>query len=99
MKYYSEVLNKVFDTEDALIEAENVVAEEAKKKEELRAKREERAKEVEAAFAKVEEDRAAATELLEAFCEDYGTFHTSLKNASLLKNPLADLFNHWTLHM
>ena len=108
MKYFSETLNKVFDTADACNQAEEAYALELKKKEEaklaqqkkneeLKAQRETRAKEEEAAFQKVEEDRAKATELLQAFCADYGSFHTTLKTADLLKNPFTDWFNHFEL--
>lgn len=72
MRYYSDKLNKLFDTEEALGKAEQAFAEEQKYKEQLKTERAERAKEVEAAIEH-------ANELLEEFIEDYGTYHTSVK--------------------
>lgn len=88
MKYYSEKLNKVFDTVDALEKAEaELEAKNAEKKKKAEA-RATRAKEVEDAYK-------TYRTLLDAFCKDYGAFHTSystsdLKNGSLL-DALFDL--------
>ena len=88
MKYLSEVTKKVYDTVDELnAEEEKVLA--ARKERELaeaekKAKREERAKEVEEALKLALEAQKEANEKLEAFCKDYGTFHTSLKNADMV---------------
>lgn len=88
MKYLSEVTKKVYDTVDELnAEEEKVLA--ARKERELaeaekKAKREERAKEVEEALKLALEAQKGANEKLEAFCKDYGTFHTSLKNADMV---------------
>ena len=88
MKYLSEVTKKVYDTVDELnTEEEKVLA--ARKERELaeaekKAKREERAKEVEEALKFALEAQKEANEKLEAFCKDYGTFHTSLKNADMV---------------
>lgn len=81
MKYYSETLNELFDTEKDLIEAETrkkdeeakkLAAEKAKK--ETRAKR---AKEVEEALKFANEAQIDAIKLLKEFTKDYGYFHTS----------------------
>ena len=84
MKYFSETLNQVFNTENECLEAENkhskaLEAAEAKKKA-LADERATRAKEVEdayraAAAAKCEYDR-----LLREFLKDYGSFHATFKN-------------------
>lgn len=81
MKFYSETLNKLFDTQAALLEAEKAKkdAELAKEKaeKEKKAARATRAKEVEEALKAANEAQAKAVKLLKAFTKDYGYFHTS----------------------
>lgn len=88
MKYLSEVTKKVYDTVDELNAEEEKVLTARKERElaeaEKKAKREERAKEVEEALKFALEAQKEANEKLEAFCKDYGTFHTSLKNADMV---------------
>lgn len=84
MRYYSDKLKQLFDTEEALSKAELALAEEQKRKEQLKTKRAERAKEVETAIEQ-------ANDLLEKFIEDYGSFHTSVK-ADDWFNKLISLF-------
>lgn len=81
MKYYSETLNELFDTEKDLIEAETRKRDEETKKQaaekakkEVRAKR---AKEVEEALKVANEAQGNALKLLKDFTKDYGYFHTS----------------------
>lgn len=90
MKFYSEQLNKLFDTAEALKEAEDK-ANAAKKAEEerkanLKAQREVRAKEVEEAICQAQEDQKKANvsskhavNVLNAFVKDFGAYHTSVK--------------------
>lgn len=76
MKYYSEELNKMYDTEDELLEAEF----QAKKlKEEAEAAAKEKAAEKEARYNEVKEALEIASEakakydkLLKAYTRDYG---------------------------
>ena len=86
MKYYSETLNKVFDTEDKLKaaekEQEKKYAVELKKKEE----RAERAKEV-------DEAHSHYIELLKAFVKDYGAYHHTIKDGDELS--LFDVMWRW----
>lgn len=96
MKFYSEKLNKIFDTPEALNKAEN----EAKEKEnrvrmetERKAREEKEQKEKEAAerkalAEKVEEARKAMVaaqkaynEVLQQFIDKYHTYHYSTNNA------------------
>lgn len=81
MKFYSESLNKLFDTEKDLIDAEaKVKAAEAKKLAEEKAKKEARAtkaKEVEKALKEANEAQAKAIKLLKDFTNEYGYFHMS----------------------
>ena len=87
MKYYSEQLNKLFDTSEELVAAEDKInaakKAEEKKKAQLKAQRETRAKEVEDAFKVAHDDTKKAYELLNAFVKDYGSYHTSIKNVPI----------------
>lgn len=78
MKYLSELTNKSYDTVEELELAEKEHQELLDKEEEKKAKRAERAKEVKAAFVKACEEQDKANELLKAFVEDYGSYHTSI---------------------
>ena len=81
MKYYSETLHRIFDTEAELVKMEA----EVKKKEEEKARAEKvktearakRAKEVELALKKANEAQKEAMILLKEFTKDYGYFHYS----------------------
>lgn len=88
MKYYSEKLKKMFETEEALVKEEKELeakkAEEVKKSEEKR----KRAEEVEdayrnyqtvkhEAFNSIKEAENKFLELKEKFIEDYHSFHMS----------------------
>lgn len=88
MKYLSEVTNKAYDTIDELNAEEEKVLSARKAREaaeaEKKAKREERAKEVEEALKFALDAQKEANEKLEAFCKDYGAFHTSLKDANMV---------------
>ena len=81
MKFYSETLNKLFNTEKELKEAEIArEAEIAKKEAAEKAKktaRALRAKEVEKALKVANDAQANAAKLLKEFTKDYGYFHTS----------------------
>ena len=76
IKYYSEQLNQLFNSVEELEAAEDKVNA-AKRK----AQREARAKEVEDAFKVAYESTKKANELLSAFVKDYGSYHTTLKDA------------------
>lgn len=85
MKFYSEQLSKLFDTQAELETAEEKAnaakRAEEEKKAKLKANRETRAKEVEDAFKTAAEAQKKANELLNAFLKDYGSYHTTLKGA------------------
>lgn len=82
MKYYSEILKKMYDDPDLLKkEEEEQVEREAAIKAEREAhaaERKARAKEVEEALAEAQKADAHYHELLRAFCKDYGAFHTTV---------------------
>ena len=89
MKYYSEVLNKTFNTEKECLKAEQEHA--LALKEAAKAKNEERAakaKEVEDAAEVLKKARENYRNKLNAFCEKFGTYHYSMK-----ARDLSDLFD------
>jgi len=96
MKYYSEILNRAFDSEKECLKAEkeheeNVIAQ--KKIAETAAKqRKARAQEVEDALLKVQEAKENYMKVLQAFCKDYGAFHYSW-TSDKVKPSLLDFLN------
>lgn len=96
MKYYSEKLNKVFNTERECMEAEfkvkeqenlariqkeKALREEKEKKEALAAERKVMADKVETARKAYLEAQKAYRNELEAFCKKYGTYHYTVTDA------------------
>ena len=111
MKYWSEKLNRLFDTEKACQDAEFKAKEEenrerAQKEREARLKKEKEEKlaaERKARAAEVEEARKTMVtaqhkycELLEAFTKDYGAFHLSLTGEDA-KRAIPTLFDIFDL--
>jgi F0F1-type ATP synthase membrane subunit b/b' len=97
MKYFSEDLNKYFDTEKECIEAEESAAKakadaEAKAKE-LKAERKARAQEVEDALKTLKEAQKAYRDLVHKFVKDYGSYHYSYTDSG--KGILDDFFTFW----
>ena len=84
MKYYSESLRKLFNTEKELLAAEAEVkkAEAAKLEAERvkKAQRSAKAKEVEQAFKDAATAQSKAYSLLKQFTDTYGSFHMSYSN-------------------
>ena len=90
MKFYSEQLNKLFNTAEELQAAEDKVnaakKAEEERKAQLKATREARAKEVEEAIRQAQEDQKKANasnkhavNVLNAFVKDFGAYHISMK--------------------
>lgn len=87
MRYYSDVTSKLYDSPEALAEAEAAVkAEQAR----VQAEQEKKANERKERAAVVEQARQAMVEAqknyrvaLENFCKDYGNYHYSLKARDL----------------
>ena len=83
MKYFSEKLNKLFDSQEACVEAENAhekaVAEAEAKKKALADERANRAKKVEELYKQAVEAKKAYDKELSAFLKDYGSFHATFK--------------------
>lgn len=92
MKWYSEKLNKLFDSEKECVEAEEAhdkaVAEAEEKKKALSEARAARAKEVEAAYKAAIDARKEYEEVLHSFVKDYGSYHTTFKSS----DPFFSLF-------
>ena len=106
MKFYSEKLNKLYDTAEELQkaefkakEAENLEkikaqrAEEEKKK--LAAERKARAAEVDEARKAMVEAKQKYAKALEGFVKDYGTYHTSLTGEDA-KRAIPTLFDFFS---
>ena len=83
MKYYSEVLNKFYDSAAEVLSAEEAhqkkIAEEEAKKKELATTRKTRADEVEKAYKEAAEAKKKADDLLASFCKDYGAYYKTYK--------------------
>lgn len=90
MKFYSEELDKLFDSEKELKEKEKEFSEKKAKekaeKDKLAAARKERAQEIEQVRAQIKEieelaqkKREELNDLLRAFNKDYGAYHVSLR--------------------
>ncbi len=95
MKYYSDVLKRLFDSEKELLEAEDAKkkAEEEKalREKEKNAARAEAAKKVEEAMKKAAEANKNYREVLSDFCKNYGAYHYSFTDDG--KEDTYDLFD------
>lgn len=83
MKYYSELTDNLYDTQEELEMAEQ---KEQKKKEQEKVKKAERAaaaKEVEKAFLDADAAKKSAMDKLTDFCVKYGSFRTSIDSDTL----------------
>lgn len=88
MKYFSEILNKNFNSEKECLAAEKeytLAQMKANEEKEIKEKaRKARAKEVEEAGQRY-------VDLLNAFIKDYGSFHTSIRDGSDFFGSLINL--------
>ena len=93
MKFYSEKLNKMFDTQELCAQAESehekALAEVEARQKALTEERATRAKEVEELYKAAIEAKKAYDEKLRAFLKDYGSFHATFKNV----DPFFTLFD------
>lgn len=98
MKFYSEQLNKFYDTAAEVLKAEEEhskkLAAEKAKKEELANARKTRAEEVEKAFKVAADAYDKANQLLADFCKDYGAYYKTYKEGEKVPS-LFDWFNSW----
>lgn len=101
MKYYSELTNKVFDTQEACekAEAEHLAKQKAAEEKQLALKneREARSKAVVDAFKKARDAESEAQKLLKEFVKDYGSFHMSYNGKSSFPSMFDILDNFFIL--
>jgi hypothetical protein len=101
MKYYSEVLNKMFDDDKELVKAEEehqkAIQEKEEKEKKLADERKARADEVEEAFKAVAEAQEKARKLLNEFCKDYGAYHRSYKAGEKIPSLFDWMFRDWLI--
>ena len=83
MKFYSEKLNKLFDTQELCVQAEEehnkALAEAEEKKKALAEERATRAKAVEELYHKAVLSKQEYDKALKEFLNDYGSFHATFK--------------------
>lgn len=93
MKFYSEKLDKLFNSQEECVQAEKEhdarIAEEQAKKEALTEQRAKRAKEVEELYKAAIEAKQTYDKALQAFLKDYGSFHATFKTT----DPFFGLFD------
>ena len=103
MKFYSETTKQLYDTEAALVKAEEAVAAKEAEKKAQNAEKAKAAKEIENAYKVVIEAQKHYDELKNAFIDKYGSFHmtytekkpvvsTSNQSASDIFDILFNLF-------
>ena len=91
MKFYSEKLNRLYDSEEELHKAEKEAEEQESKKTALSKQKKERAEEIRKAFQKSQDVRSQAikdikkadseyNQLVQDFIRDYGSYHMSYYN-------------------
>lgn len=83
MRYYSEKTGKLYDTPEAIEAAEKAYDKEKKELEKAKEEKRLAAKRVEDAYAAVNEARKKADEELSKFCEKYGAYHATVKEANV----------------
>lgn len=93
MKFYSEKLNKLFDTQELCAQAESehdkAVAEAEAKKKALADERATRAKKVEELYKQAVQAKQEYDKALQDFLTDYGSFHTTFKTT----DPFFNIFD------
>ena len=94
-KYYSETLQKTFDTKEECLKAEQEFEE--KHKAELQVKEERAAarKEVEQLYKEANEARKKADEALTAFLKKYKHYHSTITTAPNTKTIFDAFFDSW----
>ena len=74
MKFYSEVLDRLFDTKEELLAEEKKREEQSKAEAQLKEEQEKRSKEIEDAIEEIAKAKERLNTLTEAFLEDYGSW-------------------------
>ena len=97
MKFYSEVTDKIYNTEDELKKAEFLVTEKKRKEANLKIGRETAAKKVEDAFKAAAAAEKAARKELQQFTDKYGSFHKTYHGdeaRAFMEDPFIALFDN-----
>lgn len=92
-KYYSEVLNKTFDTEEACANAEAKYKEEHSKELALKEERKTAAAEVEKLYKEANDKLKEANKALSDFCSKYGSYHKTYTRTDIPTLGLFDIFD------
>lgn len=99
MKFYSEFLNKLYNSEEELIKAETTAKEAEEKRLEAekikKATRVTKAKEVEKALKEANEAQNKAIKMLKDFTNEYGYFHTSFSTDNVKNNNTDTTVNYF----
>lgn len=91
MKYYSELTNKIYETEDLLKEAEKAHNDSLMEKKKLEEERKADYNKVKEAYKLAEEQKKVADELLQSFLKKYkGVHETTDKNKFLQTQQYMD---------
>ena len=72
MKFYSEILDQLFDTKEELLEEEKKREEQSKIEAQLKEEQEKRTKEIEDAIDEIAKAKERLNTLIEVFLKDYG---------------------------
>lgn len=83
MKYYSEKLKKLFDSEAELTKAENAVTAEAAKQEKIRKEREAAAKAIDEKLKEKVRVTDEYNKMIADFCKKYGKYHKTITNSDI----------------
>jgi len=78
MKYYSDLTNKIYETEEALKEAEKIHTDKLEEKKKLDEERKAAYEKVKEAYRLAETQKKAADKLLEEFLEKYKGIHETI---------------------
>lgn len=90
--YQSEITGKTYETEEALIEAEDKVSEEKKAAELKKIQRAEDAKAVQDKIDKAMEARKEMNDAISEFCEKHGAFKTTFTTDMFSKSFLDAIY-------
>lgn len=72
MKFYSEILDQLFDTKEELLAEEKKREEQSKIEAQMKEEQEKRTKEIEDAIEEIAKAKEQLNTLIEAFLKDYG---------------------------
>lgn len=72
MKFYSEILDQLFDTKEELLAEEKKREEQSKIEAQMKEEQEKRIKEIEDAIEEIAKAKERSNTLIEAFLKDYG---------------------------